>query len=85
MSPTGASKKNVSNSRTNDTHPAFSRDGRRIAFVRSGRIWVMNTDGTRQTRLTAPASYTDDAPTWSPDGAKLAFQRCCFPIAGWPP
>lgn len=48
----------------------------RIAF-RSGRdgnreIYVMNADGSNQTRLTNNPSLDDD-PTFSPDGSKIAF------------
>ena len=61
------------------TQAAWSADGRRIAFVtdRDGNpeIYVMNADGTDQTRLTTnPAS--DSYPTWSPDpsdAARIAF------------
>jgi Tol biopolymer transport system component len=67
--------------------PAWSPDGRRIAFVsdrddgtfaytrdsRDGAdVYVMNADGSRQRRLTRNAFY-DGAPTWSPDGQRIAF------------
>src|SRR5881409_3615336 len=48
----------------------------KIAFTsdRDGNqeIYVMNPDGTNQTRLTNN-SIVDDHPMWSPDGQKLAF------------
>ena len=82
MSSTGAGRVNVSNNTTSDTHPAFSPDGTRIAFVRSGQIWVMSAGGSSQTRLTTPSGYADDGPSWSPDGTKIAFQRCCVGTLG---
>jgi Tol biopolymer transport system component len=60
-----------------DLSPAWSPDGRRIAFVRqsvedieSGKtfIYVMNADGTGETRLTEGLSAF-----WSPDGKSIAF------------
>ena len=42
----------------------------------------MRADGGAQIRLTAPSGHSDDAPAWSPDGTRIAFQRCCFPIPG---
>jgi len=35
-------------------------------------IYVMNSDGSGQTRLTSHLAY-DAKPSWSPDGAKIAF------------
>jgi TolB protein len=60
------------------TEPAWSPDGRRIAFVsrRDGRshINVMRADGKGLRRLTDSAS-DDESPTWSPDGRRIAFSR----------
>jgi len=36
-------------------------------------VYLMNTDGSGQTRLFANANVFDGAPTWSPDGQQLAF------------
>ena len=59
-----------------DGEPAFSPDGRRIAFVsdRGGSldIWVMNADGSEPRQLTTdPAN--DVGPSWGPDGQRIAF------------
>ena len=55
---------------------AWSPDGRKIAFVseRDGNseIYVMNADGSGQTRLTFHDGE-DRFPTWSPDGRYIAF------------
>lgn len=54
--------------------PAFSPDGKRIAFVRLGAgIFTMNLDGTGLRRLTRESR--DGFPTWSPDGRQIAFVR----------
>ena len=37
-------------------------------------VWVMNADGTGARQLTFAESW-DSGPTWSPDGARIAFAR----------
>jgi Tol biopolymer transport system component len=57
--------------------PAWSPDGSKIAFVRdqdSPQLWVMDGDGSRETRLTRPGKE-DYSPEWSPDGTKVLFTR----------
>jgi Tol biopolymer transport system component len=50
---------------------AWSPNGRRIAFLVDGDIWVMSADGTRPRRV--DSSGTSGSFTWSPDGRKIAF------------
>ena len=45
----------------------------RACEPRCGEIYIMNPDGSEKTRLTHNESE-DKAPTWSPDGKKIAFQ-----------
>lgn len=58
------------------TDPAWSPDGRRIAFASSIRegwhLWLVNADGTNLTRLTHE-HISPFAPAWSPDGRQIAF------------
>ena len=53
--------------------PAWSPDGRRIAYVKDGAIHVMRADGSGDRRLIR--GRKDAAPAWSPDGARLSFVR----------
>jgi WD40-like Beta Propeller Repeat len=66
----------LTRARTIDRDAAWSADGRRIAFMseRDGNpeIYVMNADGSAQTRLTTDPAVDVD-PTFSPDGTRLAF------------
>jgi uncharacterized repeat protein (TIGR01451 family) len=60
-----------------DGWPSWSPDGARIAFSsrRDGNdeLYVMNADGSGQTRLTSDPAR-DERPAWSPDGAKIVFE-----------
>jgi Tol biopolymer transport system component len=55
---------------------AASRNGQEIAFTRDGAIWLMQRDGSGQTRVTTPPQgAADDDPTWTPNGGRLYFSR----------
>ena len=65
----GGDAQRLTNSREDDWNPAWSPDGRTIAFDRQddGYNWVyaVNADGTGLRRLTANFNWQ---PVWSPDG-----------------
>jgi Tol biopolymer transport system component len=70
--------------RTGDErYPSYSPDGTQIAFrgdldlvEPSGdeEIYVMNADGTNVRQLTSNGDF-DSAPSWSPDGQRILFER----------
>jgi len=58
-----------------DSFPAWSPDGDRIAFSRSGEgggIFTMDAEGRAVRRVT---EGRDQTPAWSPDGDRIAFGR----------
>ena len=54
--------------------PAWSPDGRRIAYLSADELYVINTDGSGRKRLTSTGGFNGD-PAWSPDGRKIAFRH----------
>lgn len=57
-----------------DSEPAFSADGRTIAFVRAGDVFAMRADGSGQRRLTNGPEL-DARPLVSPNGRYVLFER----------
>jgi TolB protein len=66
-----------------DTGPAWSPDGKKVAFVRRQHdhleVYVVDADGRNLTRLTTTPERPDGTPgnsagvAWSPDGRSIAF------------
>ena len=84
MNADGTGQTNLTNNPASDCNflggggpgPSWSPDGNSIAFEtdRDGnyQIYVMDANGTGQTRLTNDLSL-DDSPAWSPEGTQIVF------------
>lgn len=47
-----------------------------IVYMHANKLFVINADGTGERELPHTAGMAEDQPDWSPDGSKVAFQRC---------
>ena len=92
MNVDGSNKTQLTNNPGNNAYPSWSPDGKRIAYSYENQIlyvnkklsdpiicdiFVMNTDGSEQTKLTDTSkTYPREqcnSPAWSPDGTYISF------------
>jgi Tol biopolymer transport system component len=71
--PAGATQ--LTKAQAMDGFGVWSPDGRRVAFMRDGKIWLMGADGQGASALTRAEGSWDAAPAWRPGGKELAFSR----------
>lgn len=64
-----------------DAYPAYSPDGRWIAFMRfanpdrsDSEMWLMDKRGRHQRQLTSDDLPKDQLPDWRPDGRLIAYE-----------
>ena len=74
--PDGSSLTNLTNDWSLDTHPAWSADGKWIAYASNitgnSQIHIMNENGMFPQQITS--DHINDMPVWLPDGQKVAFR-----------
>jgi Periplasmic component of the Tol biopolymer transport system len=81
MGPDGENPLNLSNNEADDTNPAISPDGKRVAFVSNREseqgggqnIYVVDADGSNLRQLTFQGG--SDGPDWSYDGAMIVYSN----------
>ncbi len=82
LSVSGGNPRQITDGDWNDGSPAWSSDGRQIAFTSdrtderwrfpADQVWVMDADGGEARRLTSEALGAA-SPAWSADGRQIAF------------
>ena len=61
--------------------PALSPDGRSVAYVAEGGVWLLDVPRGTRTRLTFE-EVDHYSPAWSPDGAWVAYPADKEQVAG---
>ena len=79
MDTNGSNPRRLTNNLRQDTNPAWSPDGKHIAYTstidRNQEIYVMDADEGKPLRLTNSGNVHihNWKPSWSPDGRRIAF------------
>ena len=85
MDGDGRNERRVTVNPAKDEDPAWSPDGKKIAFVSNRnnvnkdreQIWVIDADGKNPIRLTD--GLVDCCPDWSPDGKRIVYDTVRVP------
>lgn len=74
----GSNPRQVTKGTASHSSPRWSPDGKRIAYVTAGQIWVMDPDGDDPDQITNISTGAGN-PVWSPDGRWIAFASEVYP------
>jgi TolB protein len=73
MDKNGNNKKRLTYNSVDDFVPTWSPDGKKIAFISDGMLYLMDPDGKNQVKLTDKTQCYVSYGVWSPDSKKIAF------------
>jgi len=65
--------KQITNDEKPESNLTFSPDGKKIYFLRAGKLWSMNLDGSEQKEVVSLSMITEYS--WSPDGKWIVYSR----------
>nr|MDQ6872643.1 hypothetical protein [Gemmatimonadota bacterium] len=66
------------NATTNATEARWSPDGRRVAYVSGGQLWIADPNGGNSRQI-SNVSAGASGPVWSPTGDRIAFVSGVYP------
>ena len=85
MNKDGSDQHRLTSRPDQDYLPSFTPDGTQITFIswrtesrdekRAPHIYIMNSDGTNQTRLVDDSPNTSSAVSWHPSGKRFLFTK----------
>lgn len=81
MRPDGSAFTPIVTGADQETDPAWSLDGSRLAYVvtqgtgsaAQSAVWTADADGSDRVQVTPPSTGAKASPTWSPGGETIAF------------
>ncbi len=81
MNSDGSNPIRLTNGAASDATATWSPDKTKIVFSRfvgTGitELWIMNSDGSNPTQLTNNTGFSDQNPSFKPDGSKILYSHC---------
>jgi dipeptidyl aminopeptidase/acylaminoacyl peptidase len=75
----GGELKRLTDGKTSSSAPRWSPDGKKLAFITGGQVWIMDSDDGGDKEQITKISTGAAAPVWSSDGKWIAFTSDVYP------